>query len=61
MIQKLIDAMISMEGEKLRSLTWVVIEEVKDSNLGIGGKPYRPGKLVTCQMPRKTARKKHEQ
>jgi 4-oxalocrotonate tautomerase len=39
MIQKLTDAMISIEGEKLRSLTWVVIEEVKDGNLGIGGKP----------------------
>ena len=31
--------MVSIEGEKLRSLTWVVIEEVKDGNLGIGGKP----------------------
>jgi 4-oxalocrotonate tautomerase len=39
MIQKLTDAMVSIEGEKLRSLTWVVIEEVKDGNLGIGGKP----------------------
>jgi 4-oxalocrotonate tautomerase len=38
-IQKLTDAMVSIEGEKLRSLTWVVIEEVKDGNLGIGGKP----------------------
>ena len=36
MIQKLTDAMVSIEGEKLRSLTWVVIEEVKDGNLGIG-------------------------
>jgi 4-oxalocrotonate tautomerase len=39
MIQKLTDTMVSIEGEKLRSLTWVVIEEVKDGNLGIGGKP----------------------
>lgn len=43
MIQKLTDAMISIEGEKLRSLTWVVIEEVKDGNLGIGGKPLSSG------------------
>jgi 4-oxalocrotonate tautomerase len=39
MIQKLTDAMVLIEGEKLRSLTWVVIEEVKDGNLGIGGTP----------------------
>lgn len=35
MIEKLTDAMVSIEGEKLRSFTWVVIEEVKDGNLGI--------------------------
>lgn len=39
MIRKLTDAMVSIEGENLRSLTWVVIEEIKDGNLGIGGKP----------------------
>jgi 4-oxalocrotonate tautomerase len=43
MIQKLTDAMVSIEGEGLRSLTWVVIEEVKDGNLGIGGKPLLSG------------------
>ena len=43
MIQKLTDAMVSSEGEKLRSLTWVVIEEVKDGNLGISGKPLSSG------------------
>lgn len=43
MIQKLTDAMVSIEGEKLRSLTWVVIDEVKDGNLGIGGKPLSSG------------------
>jgi 4-oxalocrotonate tautomerase len=43
MIQKLTGAMVSIEGEKLRSLTWVVIEEVKDGNLGIGGKPLSSG------------------
>lgn len=39
MIRKLTDAMVSIEGENLRSLTWVVIEEIKDGNLEIGGKP----------------------
>ena len=43
MIQELTDAMVSIEGEGLRSLTWVIIEEVKDGNLGIGGKPLSSG------------------
>lgn len=39
MIRKLTDAMVSVEREKLRALTWVVIEEVKSGDFGIGGKP----------------------
>lgn len=39
MIRKLTDAMVSIEREKLRALTWVVIEEVKSGDFGIGGKP----------------------
>lgn len=35
--------MVSFEGQKLRSLTSVVIEEVKDGNFGIGGKPLSTG------------------
>jgi 4-oxalocrotonate tautomerase len=50
MIQKLTDAMVSIEGEKLRSLTWVVIEEVKDGNLG--GSRYRAETLVSYQAGR---------
>jgi 4-oxalocrotonate tautomerase len=40
MIENLTDALVSVEGERLRPLTWVVIEEVKDGDLGIGGKPF---------------------
>ncbi len=36
-IQKLIDAMVSIEGENMRQVTWVVIDEVKSGNWGIGG------------------------
>jgi 4-oxalocrotonate tautomerase len=39
MVEKLTDAMISIEGENLREVTWVLIEEVKSGDLGIGGKP----------------------
>jgi 4-oxalocrotonate tautomerase len=38
MIRKLTDAMVSIEGENLRGVTWVVIEEVKSGSWGIGGK-----------------------
>jgi 4-oxalocrotonate tautomerase len=38
-IKKLTDAMVSIEGENLRPVTWVIIEEVKSGDLGIGGKP----------------------
>lgn len=37
MITKLTDAMVSIEGEQLRPVTWVVIEEVKGGQWGIGG------------------------
>jgi 4-oxalocrotonate tautomerase len=38
MIEKLTDAMVSIEGENLRSVTWVTIEEVRSGDWGIGGK-----------------------
>ena len=38
MIRKLTDAMVSIEGEAMREVTWVVIEEVKSGSWGIGGK-----------------------
>jgi 4-oxalocrotonate tautomerase len=39
MIEKLTDAMVSIEGENMRAVTWVVVEEVKSGSWGIGGKP----------------------
>lgn len=38
-IEKLTDAMVGIEGENLRPVTWVVIDEVKSGQWGIGGKP----------------------
>ncbi|SFN54350.1 tautomerase family protein [Dokdonella immobilis] len=35
---KLTDTMVSIEGEALRPVTWVVIEEVKSGHWAIGGK-----------------------
>ena len=36
---KLTDAMVSIEGENMRPVTWVVIEEVHSGDWAIGGKP----------------------
>jgi 4-oxalocrotonate tautomerase len=38
MIRKLTDAMVSIEGEVMRGVTWVVVEEVRSGSWGIGGK-----------------------
>jgi 4-oxalocrotonate tautomerase len=37
-IKKLTDTVISIEGRSLLPLTWVLIQEVKSGNFGIGGK-----------------------
>jgi 4-oxalocrotonate tautomerase len=39
MIKKLTDAMVSIEGESMRQVTWVVIEDVKSGEWAIGGQP----------------------
>jgi 4-oxalocrotonate tautomerase len=38
MIRKLTDTMVSIEGENLRPVTVVVLEETKSGDWGIGGK-----------------------
>ena len=38
-ISRVTDAMVSVEGENLRPVTWVVIEEVAGGDWAIGGKP----------------------
>ncbi len=38
-IRKLTDAMVSIEGESMRGVTWCVVEEVKSGDWGIGGNP----------------------
>jgi 4-oxalocrotonate tautomerase len=38
-VRTLTDAMVSIEGEQMRSVTWVIVEEVASGQWGIGGKP----------------------
>ena len=39
MVRKLTDTMVAIEGENLRPVTVVVIEEVKSGDWGVGGNP----------------------
>jgi 4-oxalocrotonate tautomerase len=43
MIQKLTDAMVSIEGENMRPVTWCIVEEVKSGDWGIAGNPLTTG------------------
>ena len=38
-VERLTDAMVSIEGENMRGVTWVFVEEVKSGDWGIGGQP----------------------
>ena len=37
--RSLTDAMVAIEGESMRQVTWVVVEEVRSGDWGIAGKP----------------------
>lgn len=38
-VEELTDAMVAIEGEAMRQVTWVVVEEVRSGDWGIAGKP----------------------
>jgi 4-oxalocrotonate tautomerase len=37
MIEQLTETMVGIEGENMRGVTWVVIEEIKSGEWGLGG------------------------
>ncbi len=39
MIQKVTDAMVSVEGEAMRGVTWVRVQEIESGEWAIGGAP----------------------
>lgn len=39
MVRKLTEAMVSIQGENMRSVTWVVVEDIKSGDWGVGGTP----------------------
>ena len=38
-VEELTDAMVAIEGESMRQVTWVVVEEVRSGDWGIAGRP----------------------
>jgi 4-oxalocrotonate tautomerase len=49
-ITKITDAMVAIEGEALREVTWVKIDEVKEGNWGIGGQALRASDVHRMQQ-----------
>ena len=39
MVERLTETMVEIEGENMRPVTWVVVEEVRSGHWGIGGTP----------------------
>jgi 4-oxalocrotonate tautomerase len=61
MIRKITDALVSIEGEDMRSVTWVVIEEIKSGDWGIGGKSMTAAdvKALAAGKPAERAEMNH--
>jgi 4-oxalocrotonate tautomerase len=38
-VRKLTDTMVEIEGENMRPVTWVIVEEVGSGHWGVGGTP----------------------
>jgi 4-oxalocrotonate tautomerase len=38
-VERLTDTMVEIEGENMRGVTWVLVEEVKSGQWAIGGQP----------------------
>jgi 4-oxalocrotonate tautomerase len=55
MVRKLTDAMVSIEGENMRPVTSVVIEDVKSGSWGIGGKPVTTADVKDLAAGKKAA------
>src|SRR3954468_14184147 len=55
MISKLTDAMVSIEGEAMRGVTWVKISEVASGDWGIGGQSLTTEAVKDLAAGRKVA------
>lgn len=49
LIEKVTEAMIAVEGENMRPVTWVKINEIEQGDWAIGGKPLRAADVHALQ------------
>ncbi len=56
-IRSLTNAMVEIEGEAMRPVTWTVLEEVKSGDWAIAGKPLTTAdvRALAATRPAKTA------
>jgi 4-oxalocrotonate tautomerase len=52
MIEKVTEAMVSVEGESLRDKTVVILEEVRSGDWGVGGKTLTTGAVKQLRAGR---------
>lgn len=49
-IRSLTDAMVAIEGERMRPVTWCVVEEVRSGSWGIAGNPLTTADVRALAM-----------
>jgi len=49
MIRKVTDVMVDIEGEAMRGVTWVRVQEIASGEWGIGGKPLTAADVKAMQ------------
>jgi 4-oxalocrotonate tautomerase len=50
MIQKVTDAMVSVEGEAMRGVTWVRVQEIASGEWAVGGTPLTAADVKAMQQ-----------
>ena len=51
MIQKVTDAMVTVEGETMRPVTWVRVQEIESGEWAIGGNPLTTADVKAMAGP----------
>ncbi len=49
MVRAVTDAMVSVEGESMRGVTWVTVEEIASGSWGIGGTPLTTADITSMR------------
>ena len=52
MIEKVTDTMVAIEGEAMRGVTWVRVQEIASGEWGIGGKAPRADAIKAMRRVR---------